>query len=80
MVNAYRIGISFNNDVVSANGRTNVGFNEIEDFVEKDAAVNPSASIGASVRADGQLEVMSDGIFTFEADIDTGNNFAVSCR
>ena len=78
LVNAFGIGISFTCGVVSANGRSNVGFNKIEDFVQTDAAVNPGASGGALVRADGQLVGMIDGIFTKEADIDAGVNFAVS--
>ena len=78
LVNAFGIGISFTCGVVSATGRSNVGFNEIEDFVQTDAAVNPGASGGALVRPDGQLVGMVDGIFTKEADIDAGVNFAVS--
>ena len=78
LVNAFGIGISFTCGVVSATGRSDVGFNEIEDFVQTDAAVNPGASGGALVRADGQLVGMIDGIFTKEADIDAGVNFAVS--
>ena len=78
LVNAFGLGISFTCGVVSATGRSNVGFNEIEDFVQTDAAVNPGASGGALVRPDGQLVGMIDGIFTKEADIDAGVNFAVS--
>lgn len=78
LVNAFGIGISFTCGVVSATGRSNIGFNEIEDFVQTDAAVNPGASGGALVRPDGQLVGMVDGIFTKEADIDAGVNFAIS--
>ncbi len=78
LVNAFGIGVSFTCGVVSAIGRSNVGFNEIEDFIQTDAAVNPGASGGALVRADGRLIGMVDGIFTKEADIDAGVNFAVS--
>ena len=78
LVNAFGLGISLTCGVVSATGRSNVGFNEIEDFVQTDAAVNPGASGGALVSPGGQLVGMIDGIFTKEADIDGGVNFAVS--
>lgn len=78
LVNSFGIGISFTCGVVSGTGRSDVGFNEFEDFVQTDAAVNPGASGGALVRADGKLVGMIDGIFTKEADIDAGVNFAVS--
>ena len=74
------LGFPFTCGVVSATGRSNVGFNEIEDFVQTDAAVNPGASGGALVLPDGQLVGMIDGIFTKEADIDAGVNFAVSLQ
>ncbi|MEL0198117.1 MAG: trypsin-like peptidase domain-containing protein, partial [Rhodobiaceae bacterium] len=58
--------------------RRDVGFNAIEDFVQTDAAVNPGASGGALVDPQGRLVGLIDGIFTKEADIDAGVNFAVS--
>ena len=76
--NSFGLGLSISCGVVSAIHRKQVGFNPIEDFVQTDAAVNPGASGGALVRPDGQLVGMVDGIFTKEADIDAGVNFAVS--
>ena len=55
LVNAFGIGISLTCGVVSATRRSGVGFNEIEDFIQTDAAVNPGASGGALVRPGGQL-------------------------
>ena len=58
--------------------RRDVGFNAIEDFVQTDAAINPGASGGALVDPQGRLIGLIDGIFTKEADIDAGVNFAIS--
>ena len=76
--NSFGLGMSISCGVVSAIHRKEVGFNPIEDFVQTDAAINPGASGGALVDADGRLIGMIDGIFTKEADIDAGVNFAVS--
>ena len=76
--NSFGLGLSISCGVVSAIHRKQVGFNAIEDFVQTDAAINPGGSGGALVDADGRLIGMIDGIFTKEADIDAGVNFAVS--
>ena len=76
--NSFGLGLSISCGVVSAIHRKKVGFNPIEDFVQTDAAINPGGSGGALVDADGRLIGMIDGIFTKEADIDAGVNFAVS--
>jgi len=76
--NSFGLGLSFSCGVISAVHRRNVGFNAIEDFVQTDAAVNPGASGGALVDPQGRLIGLIDGIFTKEADIDAGVNFAIS--
>ena len=76
--NSFGLGLSFSCGVVSAVHRRDVGFNAIEDFVQTDAAVNPGASGGALVDPQGHLIGLIDGIFTKEADIDAGVNFAIS--
>ena len=76
--NSFGLGLSISCGVVSAIHRKQVGFNPIEDFVQTDAAINPGGSGGALVDANGRLIGMIDGIFTKEADIDAGVNFAVS--
>ena len=76
--NSFGLGLSISCGVVSAIHRKQIGFNPIEDFVQTDAAINPGGSGGALVDADGRLIGMIDGIFTKEADIDAGVNFAVS--
>ena len=76
--NSFGLGLSFSCGVVSAVHRRDVGFNAIEDFVQTDAAINPGASGGALVDPQGHLIGLIDGIFTKEADIDAGVNFAIS--
>ena len=76
--NSFGLGLSLSCGVISAVHRRDVGFNAIEDFVQTDAAVNPGASGGALVDPQGRLVGLIDGIFTKEADIDAGVNFAVS--
>ena len=64
--------------MVSAVNRQNIGFNEIEDFIQTDAAINPGSSGGALVDSAGRCVGLIDGIFTKDADIDAGVNFAIS--
>ena len=76
--NAFGLDLSVTCGVVSATRRANAGFNAIEDFVQTDAAVNPGASGGALIDADGQLVGILSAIFTKESDANIGVNFAVS--
>lgn len=76
--NAFGLDLSVTCGVVSATRRANAGFNAIEDFVQTDAAVNPGASGGALIDADGNLVGVLSAIFTKESDANIGVNFAVS--
>ena len=76
--NSFGLGISFSCGVVSATGRSGIGFNSVEDFIQTDAAVNPGASGGVLVNAAGQAVGLIDAIFTKSEDSDAGVNFAVS--
>ena len=75
--NPFGLGHSFSCGVVSATGRK-AGFQAIEDFIQTDAAINPGMSGGALVDAKGQLIGLINAIYTKEADIDAGVNFAIS--
>lgn len=66
--------------VVSAAGRSDVGFNAIEDFIQTDAAVNPGMSGGALVDERGRLVGVLSAIFAKQSDANIGVNFAVSAR
>ncbi len=76
--NQFGLGLSVTCGVVSALHRSGVGFNAIEDFVQTDATVNPGASGGPLVDAQGRLVGILSAIFTKDADADIGVNFAAS--
>jgi S1-C subfamily serine protease len=78
IANPFGLGISMSCGVVSGPRRRGIGFNAVEDFIQTDAAVNPGASGGALVNAKGELLGLITAIYTKEADIDAGVNFAVS--
>jgi S1-C subfamily serine protease len=76
--NQFGLDLSVTCGVVSALHRSGTGFNTVEDFVQTDATVNPGASGGALVDAEGRLVGVLSAIFTKESDNDVGVNFAAS--
>ncbi len=76
--NQFGLDLSVTCGVVSALHRAGTGFNPIEDFVQTDAVVNPGASGGALVDAEGRLVGLLSAIFTMESDANIGINFAAS--
>ena len=75
--NSFGLGQSLSCGIVSGKNRRGLGFNQIENFIQTDAAVNPGASGAPLVNEHGELVGMVDAIYTKEADIDAGVNFAI---
>jgi len=50
--------------VVSAKGRSSLGINDYEDFIQTDAAINPGNSGGPLVNLDGEVIGINTAIFT----------------
>lgn len=50
--------------VVSAKGRTSIGINDYEDFIQTDAAINPGNSGGPLLNLDGEVIGMNTAIFS----------------
>jgi Do/DeqQ family serine protease len=62
--NPFGVGQTVTMGIVSALGRSNLGINTFEDFIQTDAAINPGNSGGALVDAHGNLIGISTAIYS----------------
>jgi serine protease Do len=62
--NPFGVGQTVTMGIVSGTGRTALGINQYEDFIQTDAAINPGNSGGALVDADGRLIGINTAIFS----------------
>lgn len=62
--NPFNVGQTVTSGIVSALGRTSLGINTFENFIQTDAAINPGNSGGALVDADGNLVGINTAIYS----------------
>jgi serine protease DegQ len=62
--NPFGFGNTVTQGIVSALGRSHLGINRFEDFIQTDAAINPGSSGGALVDAAGNLIGVNSTIFS----------------
>jgi serine protease DegS len=62
--NPFGVGQTVTQGIVSATGRSRLGINTYEDFIQTDAAINPGNSGGALINAHGDLVGINTAIFT----------------
>lgn len=62
--NPYGVGQTVTMGIISATGRTKLGINTFENFIQTDAAINPGNSGGALVDANGNLIGINTAIFS----------------
>ena len=60
----YQLNQTVTAGIVSATGRTGLGFADYEDFIQTDAAINRGNSGGALINARGELVGINTGLFT----------------
>jgi len=64
MGNPFGLSYTLTTGVVSAKGRTSLGINDYEDFIQTDAAINPGNSGGPLLNLDGEVVGVNTAIFS----------------
>lgn len=62
--NPFGLGQTVTQGIVSAIGRSRVGINQLESYIQTDAAINPGNSGGALINTHGQLVGINTGIYS----------------
>jgi S1-C subfamily serine protease len=62
--NPFGVGQTVTSGIVSALGRSQLGINTFENFIQTDAAINPGNSGGALVDVDGNLMGINTAIYS----------------
>lgn len=75
--NPYGLGQSVTSGIISALGRTDLGIEEYEDFIQTDASINPGNSGGALVDLNGRLIGINTAILGGDGGGNVGIGFAI---
>jgi serine protease Do len=75
--NPYGVGQTVTSGIVSATGRSGLGIEQVEDFIQTDAAINPGNSGGALVDDEGHLVGINTAILAANSGGNQGIGFAV---
>lgn len=62
--NPFGVGQTVTLGIISATGRSDIGINTFEDFIQTDAAINPGNSGGGLINARGELIGINTAIFS----------------
>lgn len=62
--NPFGLGQTVTQGIVSAIGRSMIGINELENYIQTDAAINPGNSGGALINTEGKLIGINTAIYT----------------
>jgi serine protease Do len=76
MGNPFGLSHTLTTGVVSAKGRTSLGINDYEDFIQTDAAINPGNSGGPLLNLDSEVVGVNTAIFSRSGG-DMGVGFAI---
>ncbi|MBF7687412.1 trypsin-like peptidase domain-containing protein [Acinetobacter sp. EC24] len=77
--NPFGVGQTVTQGIISALGRSDLGINTYEDFIQTDAAINPGNSGGALVDVNGQLIGLNTAIFS-QSGGSLGIGFAIPAK
>jgi len=75
--NPFGVGKTVTMGIVSATGRTNLGIEAYEDFIQTDAPINPGNSGGALINDRGELIGINTAILSHGSEGNQGIGFAV---
>ena len=74
--NPFGVGKTVTMGIVSATGRSHIGLNTFEDFIQTDAAINPGNSGGALINPYGELIGINTAIYS-DSGLSRGIGFAI---
>lgn len=73
----FGVGQTVTSGIISATGRTNLGIEDYEDFIQTDAPINPGNSGGALINDRGELVGINTAIISHGSEGSQGIGFAV---